>query len=145
MGSPSVQSLARANIGGMSLVQAIFDDSGTNEPFAYDVFPGPCRLFRIDLTWFQDDPEDPREGFLKLYDDKEPILGISIPDFIVAFRTPGVIEGGSIPVLIPGIPIQGMDFSVGCSFTVVSEGGTGGIEAPSNDVPISLILTGLDE
>ncbi len=125
MGASRVTSLTRDDIGSFSLIQAQFDDAGTGEPIVLDAMRGPCRVRVIDIAVNQ----------LFLFDDKDPIHGETEPDYIFT----GLGITGQHPSGVLTQPFDGIDFSIGLSFTMV-DGFTSAVEGPSIEAQVTLIV-----
>lgn len=84
-----------------------------------DLMVGPCRVMNIHVN-----NADGSLNYVKLYDDLNPTIGTSVPDYV--FEVPASVE-----TPFPCNPGKGLPFDKGVSLAVVTAGGTGGITGPT--------------
>lgn len=94
-----------------------------------DVMAGPCRVTHIRVGNVD---SSTALAYLKLYDDPNPTVGTSIPDYV--FELPA----GKIVDLSLG---SGIPFANGLSFACVTTGGTAGLASPGASAVVTANLT----
>lgn len=87
-----------------------------------DVMSGPCRLTHIRVK-----NGDAAILYLKLFDNVNPTLGTTAPDFVFMIPSSGTQASFDIPVNGGA----GIKFNNGLSYAIVTTGGTGGTAGPT--------------
>jgi hypothetical protein len=117
--------ITRAEFPGYTLVK----DGTCDNAAEKDVMAGPCRLASL----YVNNAENSASSYLKLYDDENPTVGTTVPDFVI--EVPGRFIGS-----LPCNPPNGYPFSTGLSFAAVTAGGTAGTTSPSSSFVVELTL-----
>ena len=124
----NLTSLKREDFPSYSIIQAVLNDVAGNV-FVQDIMAGPCRVLNIDVS------NPAVDGYLKMYDSKNPTIGTTAPDFVIEFPS----AGGAVSMAVP-IPSGGFKFNTGLSFTFLTTGGTAGDTGPDADVTVTLTV-----
>lgn len=117
--------ITRSDYPGFSVVKDVDCDSTPER----DVMSGPCRVTHIHVN----NPNAAEAEYLKLFDDINPVIGGSDPDFIFEIPANGTFD-------IPINPGEGIAFQNGLSFALVQEAGTAGTTDPTSNVTVVFTL-----
>lgn len=100
----------------------IVKDADADETVEKDIAAGPCTLVAVRMK-----VTEATVGFLKLYDDRNPVLGTTdpveqypVPDYAVE-----PVDGFPVNLL------DGLKFENGLSFACTTSAGTAGVTAPT--------------
>lgn len=119
---------------GGDLKFSVVKDDDANATVEKDVMAGPCRVTHIKVK--NDNSGTPTVVYLKLYDDLNPTVGTTAPDF--DFKIPSGVEF-SLP-LNGG---KGIKFVNGLSFACIKEAGTAASAQTAPDTNVDVFLTTL--
>lgn len=108
---------------------SIVKDTDADETVEADVLGGPCRVTDIYTEGVA------AASYLKFYDDIAPIVGTTIPDYVIEIPASGTLARAAFPLF--GKPLE---FSEGLSFACVTTGGTAGDTGPTGSVVVVLGL-----
>lgn len=107
-------------------VWMLYDTSADEDATdSHDVMKGPCRL---DSLHYKNG--DASVNYLKLYDNVDPVIGTTVPDFV--FMLPASGED-TIPFPFPIV------FENGLSWAIVTAGGTGGVTGPTATSTVTVV------
>lgn len=100
----------------------LLKDADVDEVAEKDALQGPCRVDHIEVL-------GPTSGgaYLKLYDDANPTVGTSVPDFVL----PVTVASPAVKTTFH-FPETPLEFRVGLSWALVQGAGTAGTTAPAS-------------
>lgn len=122
--------ITKTDFGGYSIV----NDADSDASIALDVMSGPCRLMHIHV----DNNANSADSFLKLYDNVNPTVGTTVPDYV--FKAQQTAANAEDRLEIPCNVGTGFKFTNGLSFACVTVGGTAGVTGPTSSVIVTLTL-----
>lgn len=114
------------------LKATVVKDADADSTVEKDVMSSPCRVTHIKVK--NDGTGTPTAVYLKLFDDLDPTLGTTAPDY--DFKIPANVEFG--------IPInggEGIPFANGLSFACIKEAGTAATTQTDPDTTVEVYLT----
>ena len=103
---------------------SLIKDADCDQVVEKDVMQGPCRITDIHAVI------GAAIAYVKLYDDRNPTLGTTVPKYIIRLTTS--FNG---PIMLPG---KVLSFASGLSWACVAEAGTAGTTAPSQTVALTV-------
>lgn len=123
---PTAPSFTRADFEDFSLLK----DADADEVVVKDAMQGPCRVTEIQVLG-----PTSATGYLKLYDDANPTVGTTVPDYVL----PVTVAGTAVKTTytFPDTPLV---FRNALSWALVQEAGTAGTTAPASTCTAELAV-----